>query len=252
MAAQELELVVEDPDAGRFVHWTLLGIPPTIHYIAEGDPPAGTVQTENGFGKKAWGGPCPPEGKGPHRYVFALYATDAPLKLADSASADDVRSAIAKHAVATGRLTGRFAADAAGGQAASLRACGIRGPAGEQRVEQPGGVLLVELVEGEHPEHRRAGAGQRLLGLVALTGEQEALGGVAQILVSLLLERVCKPPLLELGHQGSVGGVALCVHGPALLVPLGPRVQAQRYGRPHGRTRQLRARHLLLDRPRHA
>jgi Raf kinase inhibitor-like YbhB/YbcL family protein len=108
VAAQELELIVEDTDAGRFAHWTLLGIPPTIHYIAEGDPPAGTVQTENGFGKKAWGGPCPPEGKGPHRYVFALYATDAPLKLADSASPDDVRSAIAKHAIATGRLTGRF------------------------------------------------------------------------------------------------------------------------------------------------
>jgi Raf kinase inhibitor-like YbhB/YbcL family protein len=108
VAAQELELLVEDPDADRFVHWTLLAIPPAIHYIAEGDPPAGTVQTENGFGKKAWGGPCPPEGKGAHRYVFALYATDAPLKLDGSASPDDVRSAIAKHAVATGRLIGRF------------------------------------------------------------------------------------------------------------------------------------------------
>jgi Raf kinase inhibitor-like YbhB/YbcL family protein len=106
--ASELELLVEDQDADRFVHWTLLRIPPTIHFIAEGEPPAGTVQTENGFGKQAWGGPCPPEGKGPHRYVFALYATDAPLKLDDSASADEVRSAIAEHALATGRLTGRF------------------------------------------------------------------------------------------------------------------------------------------------
>ena len=108
VAAQELELLVEDPDAGRFVHWSLLRIPATIHFIAENETPAGTVQTENGFGDRRWGGPCPPEGKGPHRYVFALYATEAPLGLESSASADDVRSAIAKHAVATGRLTGRF------------------------------------------------------------------------------------------------------------------------------------------------
>ena len=83
------------------MHWSLLRIPATIHYIAEGEPPADTVETENGFGDKRWGGPCPPEGKGPHRYVFALYATDAPLGLDSGASPDDVRSAIAKHAVAT-------------------------------------------------------------------------------------------------------------------------------------------------------
>jgi Raf kinase inhibitor-like YbhB/YbcL family protein len=108
VAARELELLVEDRDAGRFVHWSLLRIPATIHFIGEDQPPAGTVQTENGFGDRRWGGPCPPEGKGPHRYVFALYATDAPLGLDGSASADDVRSAIAKHAVAGGRLVGRF------------------------------------------------------------------------------------------------------------------------------------------------
>lgn len=108
VAAQELALLVEDRDAGRFVHWSLLRIPPTIHFIAEGEPPQGTVQTANGFGDKRWGGPCPPEGEGGHRYVFALYAADAPLGLDSTASPDDVRSAIAKHAVATGRLTGRF------------------------------------------------------------------------------------------------------------------------------------------------
>jgi Raf kinase inhibitor-like YbhB/YbcL family protein len=105
---RELDLLVEDPDAGRFVHWTLLGIPARLTSIDEGRPAAGTVQTENGFGDKRWGGPCPPEGKGPHRYVFALYATNAPLGLDASTSPDDVRSAIAKHAIASGRLTGRF------------------------------------------------------------------------------------------------------------------------------------------------
>jgi Raf kinase inhibitor-like YbhB/YbcL family protein len=107
-SARELALLVEDPDAARFVHWTVLAIPPKVSRIAEGRPPAGAVETENGFGDKGWGGPCPPEGKGPHRYLFALYAIDAPLRLDSSASPDEVRSALAKHAVARGTLTGRF------------------------------------------------------------------------------------------------------------------------------------------------
>jgi Raf kinase inhibitor-like YbhB/YbcL family protein len=106
--ARELDLLVEDPDAGRFVHWTLLGIPPTLTRIEEGRPPAGTVETENGFGDRRWGGPCPPEGKGPHRYVFALYATNARLGLDANASSDDVRAALARHGLARGTLTARF------------------------------------------------------------------------------------------------------------------------------------------------
>jgi Raf kinase inhibitor-like YbhB/YbcL family protein len=107
-AARELELLVEDEDADRFVHWTVLGIPASANGIAEGRPPAGAVETENGFGDSGWGGPCPPEGDDPHRYVFALYATDARLGLDKGASPDDVRSAIADHALARGTLTGRF------------------------------------------------------------------------------------------------------------------------------------------------
>jgi Raf kinase inhibitor-like YbhB/YbcL family protein len=109
--ARELTLLVEDPDADRFVHWTLLRIPPKSSGLAEGRTPRGTVETENGFGDHSWGGPCPPEGDDPHRYVFALYATDAPLGLDKDASPDDVRSALADHALARGMLTGRFGRD---------------------------------------------------------------------------------------------------------------------------------------------
>ena len=106
--ARELALLVEDPDADRFVHWTLLAIPPQTDGLAAGRTPAGSIETENGFGDKGWGGPCPPESKNPHRYVFSLYATDAPLDLGDDASPDEVRSAVAEHALARGTLTGRF------------------------------------------------------------------------------------------------------------------------------------------------
>jgi Raf kinase inhibitor-like YbhB/YbcL family protein len=106
--ARELALVVEDADADRFVHWTVLGIPPDRTGIPEGGVPAGAVETENSFGKQGWGGPCPPEGDDPHRYVFAVYATDAPLGLGRGSSPDEVRAALSDHALARGTLTGRF------------------------------------------------------------------------------------------------------------------------------------------------
>jgi Raf kinase inhibitor-like YbhB/YbcL family protein len=106
--ARELALVVEDPDADRFVHWTVLRIPPDAATIAEGRVPPGSIETENSFGDRGWGGPCPPEGDDPHRYVFALYALSRPLGLDPDASADEVREAIAEAAIARGRLTAEY------------------------------------------------------------------------------------------------------------------------------------------------
>jgi Raf kinase inhibitor-like YbhB/YbcL family protein len=105
---REFELLVEDVDADRFVHWTVLGIPSPLHRLVEGNVPPEAVETENGFGDKGWGGPCPPEGDDPHRYLFAIYAVDQSLGLGSDASPDDVRTAVAEHAVGRGTLTGRF------------------------------------------------------------------------------------------------------------------------------------------------
>jgi Raf kinase inhibitor-like YbhB/YbcL family protein len=105
---RELALVVEDSDADRFVHWTVLAIPTNTSRLPEGQVPNGASETDNSFGKRGWGGPCPPEGDTAHRYVFALYATDAPLALSEDASPDEVRGALSDHAIARGTLTGRF------------------------------------------------------------------------------------------------------------------------------------------------
>jgi Raf kinase inhibitor-like YbhB/YbcL family protein len=107
--ASELALVVEDPDADRFVHWTVLRIPPQTSRFEEGRIPARAVETENSFGRRGWGGPCPPEGDEPHRYVFALYAVRRELGLGRDASPDQVREALAGAGLARGTLTGRFA-----------------------------------------------------------------------------------------------------------------------------------------------
>lgn len=106
--ARELALVMEDPDADGFTHWTVLQIPSDTTHVREGHVPAGAVETENSFGERGWGGPCPPEGDEPHRYVFALYALRRELGLGRDASPDEVRDALAGAALARGMLTARF------------------------------------------------------------------------------------------------------------------------------------------------
>ena len=97
--ARELALLVQDPDANDFVHWAVFHIPRRTAGFEEGKVPSGVVQGKNGFGDRRWGGPCPPEGDKPHRYVFALYALDSQVESAGQ---------ISGHALARGTLTGRF------------------------------------------------------------------------------------------------------------------------------------------------
>ena len=106
---RSLALLLEDPDApgGTFVHWTVYDLAPATTAL-DVDPPANAKQGENSFGKRGYNGPCPPKGDKPHRYVFTLYALRSDPALGDGASPADVRAAIAKAALARGRLTGRF------------------------------------------------------------------------------------------------------------------------------------------------
>lgn len=103
-----LALIVDDPDAEGYVHWSVIGIEPDTASFAADSVPAGAVQTENSFGKPQYGGPCPPEGDDPHRYDFTIYALDDTLDLGADASPDDVRGGIDGHALANGVLTGKF------------------------------------------------------------------------------------------------------------------------------------------------
>jgi Raf kinase inhibitor-like YbhB/YbcL family protein len=41
---------------------------------AGGKPPFGAVQGRTDFGSAGYGGPCPPAGDKPHRYVFTVFA----------------------------------------------------------------------------------------------------------------------------------------------------------------------------------
>lgn len=109
---ESFALIVDDPDApgATWVHWVVFNIPPTDIGLARDIQPDDkrVVQGINGFGKNAWGGPCPPVGKGAHRYYFRLYALDTTLDLQAGATREAVDAAMKGHVLASGTLMGRF------------------------------------------------------------------------------------------------------------------------------------------------
>ncbi len=108
--AAELLLLCEDPDAprGTFLHWLVTDIDPHSAGVAERKVPQGGRPWPNDFGDTGWGGPAPPHGDNPHRYVFRLYALSEHLELGESPSAEDVRRAADPIAVGVGTLVGTF------------------------------------------------------------------------------------------------------------------------------------------------
>jgi Raf kinase inhibitor-like YbhB/YbcL family protein len=111
-------LTLFDPDAPRngWWHWVVFNIPAEVDHLpaGAGDPaaelaPAGSVQSRTDFGRPGYGGPCPPVGDPPHRYVFTVYALDVEgLALASDASGATVRFNLRQHALATANLTARY------------------------------------------------------------------------------------------------------------------------------------------------
>lgn len=77
-------LTCYDPDAptgSGFWHWLVVNIPPQTRELpldagdaAKGLLPAGALQTRTDYGAAGYGGPCPPAGDHPHRYLFTLFA----------------------------------------------------------------------------------------------------------------------------------------------------------------------------------
>ncbi len=69
-------LGVTDPDApgGTWIHWLVYDISKDLREIKRGSLPDGSEEVVNDFGRKGYGGPCPPYGT--HRYFFIIYALD--------------------------------------------------------------------------------------------------------------------------------------------------------------------------------
>jgi len=106
--AKSLVLIVDDPDAprGLFTHWILWNIDPKTTDIGENSVPAGGVQGTNDFGKRNYGGPCPPSGT--HRYFFKIFALDSKLDLKPSAGRAELDGAMKDHVLTKAELIGRY------------------------------------------------------------------------------------------------------------------------------------------------
>jgi Raf kinase inhibitor-like YbhB/YbcL family protein len=58
----------------------MVNIPADVTELADGAGsrggklPAGALQTRTDFGAPGYGGPCPPAGDHPHRYLFTVFA----------------------------------------------------------------------------------------------------------------------------------------------------------------------------------
>jgi Raf kinase inhibitor-like YbhB/YbcL family protein len=105
-------LIVDDPDApgAPWNHWLLWDIPASVHSLPEGkdDGALGTSGT-NDFGKRGYGGPCPPRGRGSHRYFFRLFALNtAALGLSPKSKRPVLEQALRKHAIAETAYIGRY------------------------------------------------------------------------------------------------------------------------------------------------
>jgi Raf kinase inhibitor-like YbhB/YbcL family protein len=105
---RSLALIVDDPDApvGTFTHWLAWGIDPEAGGLEEGEAPP--VEGRNDFGVTGYGGPCPPPGHGPHRYLFRLYALDSEVGLRAGASRQELERALEGHVLAVAELVGIY------------------------------------------------------------------------------------------------------------------------------------------------
>ena len=106
---KSLALVMDDPDApnGTFRHWAAYDIPATARSIPRGQA-VGSVAV-NDFGKRGYGGPCPPKGHGPHHYRFKLYALGIDtLSLRTDAKVEDVEAEALEHKIGFAQLTATY------------------------------------------------------------------------------------------------------------------------------------------------
>jgi len=85
-----------DPDAptgSGFWHWVVVNIAANVSELplGAGNPggklPGGALQTRTDFGASGYGGPCPPEGDHPHRYLFTVFAVADMLNVKAETSA---------------------------------------------------------------------------------------------------------------------------------------------------------------------
>ncbi len=111
-------LTVYDPDAptgSGWWHWVAFNIPATAASLPENagtasgeSLPKGTVQANSDYGKKGFGGACPPAGDAPHHYHFTVTALKDVIPLKSDASAAMVGYYIRQLSLGEATLTATY------------------------------------------------------------------------------------------------------------------------------------------------
>lgn len=112
-------VTVYDPDAptgSGWWHWLIFNIPPGVTSLPAGAGksdgnavPQGAIQSMTDFGQPGYGGPCPPPGDKPHRYIFTVFALKEDLlPLKPEASGAMVGYFLNQHAIAKASFTGLY------------------------------------------------------------------------------------------------------------------------------------------------
>jgi Raf kinase inhibitor-like YbhB/YbcL family protein len=106
-----------DPDAptgSGWWHWMIYNIPATTTSLEAGagngrNAPRGSVEGPTDFGKKEYGGPCPPVGDKPHHYHITVFAlkTDK-LDVPGNATSAYIGFNLNGNKLATARITGLY------------------------------------------------------------------------------------------------------------------------------------------------
>jgi Raf kinase inhibitor-like YbhB/YbcL family protein len=118
-ATKSYAVTIYDPDAptgSGWWHWIVYDIPPGVSGLATGAGnverdalPAGAKQGATDFGSRGYGGPCPPPGDKPHRFVFTVYALDTGhLDVPGNATAAMIGFNLHAHALGKATLTARY------------------------------------------------------------------------------------------------------------------------------------------------
>jgi Raf kinase inhibitor-like YbhB/YbcL family protein len=112
-------VTVYDPDAptgSGWWHWVVFNIPVEVRSLpaGAGNPmstrmPKGAVQSVTDFGVPGYGGPCPPRGDRPHRYIFTVHALRVDkLDLDDKAMPAQVGFMLASNRIARATFTATY------------------------------------------------------------------------------------------------------------------------------------------------
>jgi Raf kinase inhibitor-like YbhB/YbcL family protein len=114
MGTVEFALIMNDPEpvvprgsvAGDILHWMVVKIPATTTSLPEGTPQPALPQGARTI--QAYRGPGAPAAGPRHHYTLTIYALNAPLELAETATRADVMTAMEGKVLARGIFGGRF------------------------------------------------------------------------------------------------------------------------------------------------